>query len=238
MNPKRILLVEDEKHIAEGIMINLKAEGFDVLLAEEGESALKLYSSHRFDLIILDIMLPGRMDGLEVCKRIRNELGTEPILFLTARDSIDDKKQGLAMGGDDYITKPFDLEELILRIRSIFRRQAWLTVPNGSSDVYGFPGGEIDFKAFSVKSPRGEFHLTNKECLLLKYFTQHPNEILSRDIILDAVWGYSAYPSTRTIDNFILRFRKYFEPDSSKPIYFHTEFGTGYKFTPEGKTEA
>jgi len=215
-------------------MMNLKAEGFDVLLAEDGPSALNLYKSHSFDLIILDIMLPG-MDGLEICKKIRAGLGTEPVLFLTARDSLEDKKQGLAIGADDYITKPFDLEELILRIRSIFRRQAWLTAPNGSTDIYEFSGGTIDFKEFKVESSKGEYHLTNKESLLLKYFTQHPNEILSRDIILDAVWGYSAYPSTRTIDNFILRFRKYFEPDTSKPIYFHTEFGTGYKFTPEGK---
>lgn len=215
-------------------MMNLKAEGFDVLLAGDGPSALDLYRSHSFDLIILDIMLPG-MDGLEICKRIRADLGTEPVLFLTARNSLEDKKQGLAIGADDYITKPFDLEELILRIRSIFRRQAWLTKPNGTTDIYEFSGGKIDFKKFTIESPKGEFHLTNKESLLLKYFTQHPNEILSRDIILDAVWGYSAYPSTRTIDNFILRFRKYFEPDTSKPIYFHTEFGTGYKFTPEGK---
>jgi len=234
MSPKRILLAEDEKHIAEGIMMNLKAEGFDVLLAEDGPSALDLYKSHSFDLIILDIMLPG-MDGLEICKRIRADLGTEPVLFLTARNSLEDKKQGLAIGADDYITKPFDLEELILRIRSIFRRQAWLTKSNGTTDLYEFSGGKIDFKEFTIESQKGEFHLTNKESLLLKYFTQHPNEILSRDIILDAVWGYSAYPSTRTIDNFILRFRKYFEPDTSKPIYFHTEFGTGYKFTPEGK---
>lgn len=235
MSPKRILLVEDEKHIAEGIMMNLKAEGFDVALAENGTKALELYDSHNFDLLILDIMLPGELDGLDVCRKIRGDLGTEPILFLTARNSLEDKKTGLAIGGDDYITKPFDIEELMLRIRSIFRRQAWLTVPNGSSDRYEFSGGKVDFKEFEVVSPKGEFHLTNKECLLLKYFTQHPNEILSRDLILDAVWGYSAYPSTRTIDNFILRFRKYFEPDSSKPVYFHTEFGTGYRFTPEGK---
>ncbi len=234
MSPKRILLAEDEKHIAEGIMLNLKAEGFDILLAEDGLSAMKLYKSHSFDLIILDIMLPG-MDGLEICRKIRADLGTEPVLFLTARNSLEDKKLGLAIGADDYITKPFDIEELILRIRSIFRRQAWLNVPNGSVDTYEFSGGKIDFKEFTVESPKGEFHLTNKESLLLKYFTQHPNEILSRDIILDAVWGYSAYPSTRTIDNFILRFRKYFEPETSKPIFFHTEFGTGYKFTPEGE---
>ncbi len=234
MSSKRILLVEDEIHVAEGIMMNLKTEGYTVIHVEDGNSALKIYQINEFDLIILDIMLP-MIDGLEVCRRIRKNLGTEPILFLTARDSLNDKKQGLAIGADDYITKPFDLEELILRIKAIFRRQAWLKSSGTSHSKYTFKGGSIDFDSFLAESEKGQFHLTNKECLLLKFFSQHPDDVLSRDVILDAVWGYKAYPSTRTVDNFVLRFRKYFEPDSSRPIYFHTEFGTGYRFTPEGK---
>ncbi|SYZ74356.1 Response regulator with CheY-like receiver domain and winged-helix DNA-binding domain [Candidatus Zixiibacteriota bacterium] len=237
MSAKRILLVEDEKHVAEGININLEAEGFDVIWATDGNMALEYYKNGHYDLIILDIMLPG-VDGLEICRRIRSQhLGTEPILFLTARDSLDDKKDGLAIGADDYITKPFDLEELILRIKAIFRRQAWLGAEGVAGDVYQFPGGKIDFRKFEVESPNGKFRLSNKECLLLKLFSEHPDEVLSRSTILDGVWGYNAYPSSRTVDNFILRYRKYFEPDPSKPIYFHTEFGTGYRFTPKGKAE-
>jgi len=121
MSAKRILLVEDEKHIAEGIILNLEQEGYEIVCASDGNQALEYYSHGKYDLIILDIMLPG-IDGLEVCRRIRNKLGTEPIMFLTARDSLDDRKDGLTIGADDYITKPFDLEELILRIKAIFRR--------------------------------------------------------------------------------------------------------------------
>ncbi len=234
MSQKRILLVEDERHIAEGIIINLEPEGFEIVLASDGNMALNYYDNMSFDLIILDIMLPG-IDGLEVCRRIRTKLGTEPILFLTARDSLDDKKDGLAIGADDYITKPFDIEELILRIKAIFRRQAWLASESASGDIYKFTGGVINFKTFEVSGKNGTFHLSNKECLLLKYFTEHPDEVLSRNMILDAIWGYNEYPSSRTVDNFILHYRKYFEPNPSAPIYFHTEFGTGYKFTPKGK---
>ncbi|UCD16780.1 MAG: response regulator transcription factor [Candidatus Zixiibacteriota bacterium] len=235
MSAKRILLVEDERHLAEGIMLNLEAEGFETVWAADGKSALEHYHQARFDLILLDIMLPG-IDGLEVCRRIRSEFGWVPIMFLTARDRLDDKKEGLAIGADDYITKPFDIEELILRMKGIFRRQAWLVSEEKSSSTYEFPGGTINFKEFTANTPLGRFRLSNKECLLLKLFTEHAGEVLSRNMILDGVWGYNAYPSTRTVDNFILRFRKYFEPDPSKPIYFHTEFGTGYRFTPRGDT--
>jgi len=235
MSKKRILLVEDEKHIAEGIILNLEEEDYEMVWVQNGTSALSLYDGGRFDLIILDIMLPG-IDGLEICRRIRAKLGTEPILFLTARDSLDDKKDGLAIGADDYITKPFDLEELILRIKAIFRRQAWLSSETASGETYKFPGGNINFKSFEAEGTNGKFKLSNKECLLLKLFAERPDEVLSRSTILDAVWGYNAYPSSRTVDNFILRFRKYFEPNPSDPIYFHTEFGTGYRFTPKGKS--
>ncbi len=236
MSAKRILLVEDEKHVAEGIIMNLEAEGFTMVWAADGNAALEHYRNGRYDLIILDIMLPG-VDGLEICRKIRAQLGTEPIMFLTARDSLDDRKDGLAIGADDYITKPFDIEELILRIKAIFRRQAWLSSDGTSGDIYKFPGGTIDFRKFEVEGKNGKFRLSNKECLLLKLFSEHPDEVLSRSTILDGVWGYNAYPSSRTVDNFILRFRKYFESDPSKPIYFHTEFGTGYRFTPQGKSE-
>jgi two-component system alkaline phosphatase synthesis response regulator PhoP len=234
VNARRILLVEDEKHIAEGITLNLESEGYEIVWASDGHMAMEYYSGGRFDLIILDIMLPG-IDGLEVCRRIRADLGTEPILFLTARDNLDDKKTGLAIGADDYITKPFDLEELLLRIKAIFRRQTWLSSDGPAGDTYKFAGGSVDFKAFEAESPRGKQKLSNKECLLLKLFTEHPDEVLSRNAILDGVWGYSAYPSSRTVDNFILKFRKIFEPDPSAPVYFHTEFGTGYRFTPAGR---
>jgi two-component system alkaline phosphatase synthesis response regulator PhoP len=234
MSGKRILLVEDEKHIAEGITLNLESEGFEMVWASDGHMAMEYYRAGHFDLIMLDIMLPG-IDGLEVCRRIRAGLGTEPILFLTARDSLEDKRTGLSIGADDYITKPFDLEELILRIKAIFRRQAWLGSGGPGGDSFQFDGGKVNFKTFEAESPRGKFRLSNKECLLLKLFSEHPDEVLSRSAILDGVWGYNAYPSSRTVDNFVLKFRKIFEPDPAAPIYFQTEFGTGYRFTPEGQ---
>lgn len=234
MSAKRILLVEDEKHIAEGILLNLESEGYEVVWASEGNTALDYYRHGQFDLIILDIMLPG-LNGLEICRRIRAELGMEPILFLTARDSLEDKKEGLAIGADDYITKPFDIEELLLRIKAIFRRQAWLRSDSPGEDIYRFAGGTIEFKKFEATGRSGSFKLSNKECLLLKLFTEHPDEVLSRNTILDAVWGYNAYPSSRTVDNFVLKFRKHFEPNPASPVYFHTEFGIGYRFTPHGK---
>ena len=234
---KRILIVEDEEHIAEGLALNLEAEGYDVVVAGDGSSALEFWRGGGFDLIILDIMLPG-IDGLEVCRIIRREAGRLPILFLTSRGREDDRVAGLLAGGDDYLTKPFNLKELLLRVAGIFRRQVWYTTDTMDTDRFQFAGYWVDFKSYRAGGVSGESELSQKECMIMKFLAEHAGEVVTRDMILDAVWGYDVYPSNRTVDNFIVRLRKIFEPDSSAPKYIHTIHGVGYKFTPTGDINA
>lgn len=234
---KKILIVEDEEHIAEGLAINLEAEGYDVVVTGDGHAALDYWRDGTFQLIILDIMLPG-IDGLEVCRRVRSEGGRIPILFLTSRGRDDDRVAGLQAGGDDYLTKPFNLKELLLRVAGIFRRQVWYATDNLDSDWYQFADQWVDFRSFRAGGHSGETELTQKECMIMKFLAEHAGEVVNRDMILDAVWGYNAYPSNRTVDNFIVRLRKTFEPDPSQPKYIHTIHGVGYRFTPDGVNNA
>lgn len=228
---KTILIVEDEEHLAEGLQLNLEMEGYKSIIAPDGTSALEIYRSTPVDLILLDVMLPG-LSGYDVCRRIRSEAGRVPILFLTARTQEADRILGLEAGGDDYISKPFSLKELMLRIKAIFRRQAWFATPGEIPDDYRFGPNTINFKTFIGQGPRGKVTLTRKECMLLKFLAEHANEVVTRDQLLDGVWGYDAYPTTRTIDNFVLRLRKHFENDPGKPVIFETVFGAGYRFVP------
>ncbi|MCX6833512.1 MAG: response regulator transcription factor [candidate division Zixibacteria bacterium] len=234
---KRILVVEDEEHIADGLAMNLEAEGYEVAIAGDGNSALGHYHNGFFDLIILDIMIPGK-DGLTVCREIRQSGGRLPILFLTARDRQSDRIEGFLTGGDDYMTKPFDLQELLLRVAAIFRRQVWYGTIEREQSRYQWGDNWIDFKTYLAHGPGGDVELSQKECMTMKFLVEHANEVVSRDMILDAVWGYHVFPSSRTIDNFILRLRKIFEPDQTNPRFIHTLRGAGYKFTPSGETDA
>jgi two-component system alkaline phosphatase synthesis response regulator PhoP len=229
---KRILIVEDESHIALGIKDNLELEGYEAEIAPTGPDALDRYRGSSFDLIILDVMLPG-MDGLSVCDRIRKEGGRLPILFLTARDRDLDRIKGLEAGGDDYLTKPFNLKELLLRIQAMFRRQAWYKSGELAKGELDFGDSHVDFRTYEATGPHGKFTLTQKEVMLLKLLAENESQVITRDRILDAVWGYDVYPTTRTVDNFILRLRKYFEPDPRHPVHIHTLRGAGYKFTRE-----
>ncbi len=231
---RRILIVEDEEHIADGLRLNLEAEGYETVIAPDGNFALELWRGGNFDLILLDIMLPGR-DGLDVCRTIRDEAGRIPILFLTARDRNDDRVAGLLAGGDDYITKPFILKELLLRVAAIFRRQTWYSSSPLSESRFTFGDYRVDFNSYMALGVFGEVKLSQKECMIMKFLAEHKDEVVNRDMILDAVWGYDVYPSNRTVDNFIVRLRKIFEPDPAAPIYIHTIRGVGYKFTPAGK---
>ena len=228
---KTILIVEDEEHIAEGLQLNLEMEGYKTIIASDGNAALDIYHSTNVDLILLDVMLPG-ISGFDVCRQIRKEAGRVPILFLTARTQEEERVLGLEAGGDDYIAKPFSLKELLLRIKAVFRRQAWFATPGEVPDEYRFGNSMINFRTFTGQGPRGPVTLTRKECMLLKFLAEHPNEVVSRDMLLDGVWGYDAYPTTRTIDNFVLRLRKHFEDDPAKPKIFETVFGAGYRFVP------
>ncbi len=228
----RILLVEDEEHLFDVIKLNLELEGYAVTGVMDGASALEKFRQGRFDMVVLDVMLPG-MNGFAVCETIRVEGSKVPILFLTAKNSGQDRVQGLKIGGDDYLVKPFNLEELLLRIRKLLQRSEGTTETVQNIDLYAFGSNHVNFLTYDVKGVGGvERQLSKREIMLLRLLVEHKNEVVSRQDILEKVWGYDVYPSTRTIDNYILAFRKYFEDDPRAPKYFHSVRGVGYKFTP------
>ncbi len=228
----RVLLVEDEASIQEAIKMNLELEGYEVVAVDNGLAGLKVFKEQRFNLAILDIMLP-EVDGYHVCEQIRLENTDIPILFLTAKDSTQDKIHGLKKGADDYLTKPFHLEEFLLRVKVLMRRSVQMSENTKSLNTYAFGENEVNFKTYKATCQKGEINLTKKEAKLLKLLIERNNEVVSREQILQFVWGYDVFPSTRTIDNFILAFRKYFEKNPKKPEYFHSVRGVGYKFTHE-----
>ncbi len=222
----RILIVEDEESIRKLIKLNLEIEGYEVVEASKGKEALKIFNEQRFDLAILDIMLP-EINGFQICEQIRLNNSSIPILMLSAKDSTQDKIHGLKKGADDYLAKPFNLEELLLRIQKLLQRS--LPQEKENIDIFTFGENRINLKTYEATGTQGNFVLTNKEAMLLKMLFERKNEVVSRQQILQTVWGYDVYPSTRTIDNFILSFRKYFEKDPKKPEYFHSIRGVGYK---------
>ena len=226
----RILLVEDEENLLEAIKLNLELEGYEVEVADTGKKALKKTVGQRFNLIILDVMLP-ELSGFEVCENIRMADTNTPILFLTAKDSSQDKVLGFKLGGDDYLTKPFNLEELLMRVKVLIKHstRGSKTEP---SKTYKFGDNEINFVTYVAKTANGiELTLTKKEAALLKLLVDKKDTVVSRNQILHYVWGYDVNPSTRTVDNFITNFRKYFEKDISDPKHFHSIRSVGYKFT-------
>ncbi len=227
----RILLVEDEENLREAIKLNLEMEGYEVEEADTGGKALKKATEQRFNLIILDVMLP-EMDGFAVCQKIRISDTDTPIIFLTAKDTSQDKVAGFKHGADDYLTKPFNLEELILRVKVLIKHSVRGKKEAAQMQHYTFGENEVDFLTFKARGVNGVQHtLTKKEISLLKLLIDRKDTVVARTQILQYVWGYDIYPSTRTIDNFILTFRKYFEKDPSSPKYFHSIRGVGYKFT-------
>lgn len=233
---KRILLIEDDLHIAEGIHLNLTLQGYEVMFAGDGLSGLSQWESGRPDLVILDIMLPG-IDGLSILQRIRLEDERLPILILSAKGDPDDRIRGLALGVDDYLTKPFNLEELLLRVDRLLKRDGWIRTPASDSaiDTYVFGPNRIDFTTHTAHCRKGTVVLTEQEVKLLKLFVSNRGKPLSRNRLLEIGWGYSGKIATRTVDNFIVRFRKYFEEDPRNPVYFKSLRSVGYLFEhPEG----
>ncbi len=227
----RILLAEDETHLQEAITLNLEIEGYEVVAVSSGNEALKCFESERFDLVILDVMLP-EVDGFTICQSIRLQNQDIPILFLTAKNASVDRIHGLKLGADDYLTKPFNLEELLLRIKNLLRRIETIE-EKVENDKYSFGDNWVHFRNFEIKGVDGTTRqLSQKEIKLLKFLIDRSNQVVSRQDILETVWGYDVYPSTRTIDNYILAFRKYFEHEPKKSRYFHSVRGVGYKFTP------
>jgi two-component system, OmpR family, alkaline phosphatase synthesis response regulator PhoP len=224
----RILLVEDEENIRDVVKLNLEIEGYEVVEADNGRDAVTFFNEQHFDLIVLDVMLP-ELNGFDVCEQIRLNNTSVPIIFLTAKDSAQDRVAGLKKGADDYLPKPFTLEELLLRIQNLLKRSS--KVMADEAETYAFGSNKVNFATFEAINEGGNFTLTKKEAMLLKLLIERKNEVVSRNQILQFVWGYDVFPSTRTIDNFILSFRKYFEVDPHNPRYFLSIRGVGYKFS-------
>jgi len=223
----RILLVEDEENIKDVVKLNLEMEEYEVVTSGNGKEALKFIAEQHFDLLILDVMLPD-VDGFQICEQVRLSNMDVPIIFLTAKDASIDRINGLKKGADDYLTKPFHLEELLLRVNNLIKRSS--KSPENTPEIYSFEDNKINFITFEANTKNGTFNLTKKEVKLLKLLIDRKNEVVSRQQILQSVWGYDVYPSTRTIDNFILSFRKYFEKEPREPKHFLSIRGVGYKF--------
>ena len=231
-----VLVVDDEAHLADGIRENLEAEGYATEVAYDGTEGLETVRNGHFDLIVLDVMMPN-MDGLEVCAQLRREGRQTPVLFLTVKDAPEDRVRGFEAGGDDYLAKPFHLQELLLRVAAILRRSNWY---NASAATLRFGGNSIDFHTYQARAwDDSEHTLTHKEAMILKALSEREGSIVTREDILDRVWGYEVFPSTRTIDNFIVRVRKRFERNPEEPQHFHTVRGVGYRFTkaPEASSD-
>jgi two-component system alkaline phosphatase synthesis response regulator PhoP len=229
MSQLEILLVEDEEHLHDALKLNLEMEGYRVSSAFDGPAALKQIQQAHFDLIILDVMLP-ELDGFAITETVRLNNITTPILILSAKNTSANRVQGLKLGADDYLTKPFNLEELLLRVAKLIQKATAINQP-APIEVYLFAGNSIQFKSLEAINSAGEkITLTKKEAMLLKLLIENKNNVVTRERILQTVWGYQVFPNTRTIDNFILSFRKYFELDPKNPIHFISIRGVGYKF--------
>ncbi|MFZ9687574.1 MAG: response regulator transcription factor [Chitinophagaceae bacterium] len=225
-----ILLVEDEENLQEALKLNLELEGYEVSCVVDGSAALKKIKEEYFDLILLDVMLP-EVDGFDVSETIRLQNIDTPILMLSARSTSADRVNGLKKGADDYLTKPFNLEELLLRVEKLIEKNKKLSDRSNVNEVIHFGGNTINFKSQKAVNLHGEeVELSKKEIMLLKLMIEYKNEVVSREKILQVVWGYQVFPTTRTIDNFILNFRKYFEKDPKNPKHFHSVRSVGYRF--------
>ncbi|AMS25687.1 transcriptional regulator [Bacteroidetes bacterium UKL13-3] len=227
----RILLVEDEEHLQHALKLNLEMENYTVFAVGDGNSAVKAFREQKFDLVVLDIMLP-EMDGLMVCEHIRLHDSDVPVLFLSAKNTPADRINGLRKGADDYLTKPFDLEELILRVGKLIEKKEKLIKSESGKlpTEYAFGDNTINFESYEAQGINGKIELTKKEILLMKLLIENTNQVVSREHILKVVWDYTVIPNTRTIDNFILSLRKHFERDPKNPEFIQSVRGVGYKF--------
>lgn len=223
-----VLLVEDEPHIAQGLIYNLEAEGYLVTHVESGEEALRYLSAHPCALVVLDLMLPG-IDGLQTCRQIRQLFGDLPVMMLTARSEDSDRIAGLSEGADDYLAKPFNLKEFLLRVGNLLRRSGWRQ-RKAPEHVFRFGTNIIDLNTHRAETTAGRLELTELEMKMLSLFFSRQGKIISRGELLESVWGMAPDTETRTLDNFIVRLRKYFEPDPTNPRHFLTVRGRGYRF--------
>lgn len=222
----KILVVEDEPNMVAGLRDNFEFEGYEVITASDGVEGLQRALEESPDVVILDVMMP-RMSGLEVCKQLRAKRSSLPIIMLTARGQEVDKVVGLELGADDYVTKPFSIRELLARVKAILRRTA---AGPKHQDQHSFGDVEVDLRRHRVLRAGKALDISSKEFELLKYFISHSGETLSRDRLLEDVWGYENYPTTRTVDTHLVRLRQKLEPEPEQPQYFLTVHGTGYRF--------
>jgi DNA-binding response OmpR family regulator len=224
----KVLVVEDDPGILRTVADNLKFEKYDVVTATDGETAYGLHQSHHPDLIVLDLMLP-RMSGLELCRKLRTEGEQIPILILTARSEEADRVLGLDLGADDYVTKPFSVPELMARIRALLRRTS------SASELpvmLNFGQVEVDFKKYVARRRGKPIEMTRKEFDLLRFLASREDTVVTRDELLNKVWGFDSYPVTRTVDNHVASLRAKIETDPGRPMYIQTVHGVGYKFVP------
>jgi DNA-binding response OmpR family regulator len=237
-----ILVVEDEAHLAQGLLFNLRAEGYTVQLAVDGETALEMIAGTAIDAIILDVMLPGR-DGFSIAAELRAQQNFVPILMLTARGRPEDVLEGINAGADDYLAKPFDLSILLAHLNSLLRRMAWLRPgfaaappqpPRGSNSpsTFTFAGRTIDFDKLELRTADKTIRLTLMECDLLRYLVLNQGRIISRKELLEQVWRVHEDTDTRAIDNFMVRLRRYIEDNPAEPVFLETVRGVGYRFLP------
>jgi two-component system, OmpR family, alkaline phosphatase synthesis response regulator PhoP len=223
-----ILLVEDELNIAHGLIFNLEADGYAVIHVETGEEGLKVLAEREVDLLVLDLMLPG-ISGIEVCRKIRSSNERLPILMLTAKAEEYDRIKGLSVGADDYLTKPFSLNEFLLRVKRMLARFKWYRDEEPTKQL-AFGGNRIDLVEGRAETASGEIMLTEQELKLLQAFAAREGKLVERAELLEAAWGMAPDTETRTLDNFIVRLRKHFEPDPATPRHFLTVRGRGYRF--------
>ncbi len=233
MKAAHILVAEDDRNILTGLVDTLESEGYEAMPASDGEEALALFTNNDFDLVLLDIMMPGK-SGYDVCREIRSADADIPIIMLTAKGEEIDKVVGLQLGADDYITKPFGVHELLARIAAVLRRSrqntAGVKKEETIPDIFEFGDTKIDARSFKVLKGKETIDLSEREIRLLQYFFLHPNEVLSRDQLLNEVWGIDYYGTTRTLDQHIAQLRKKIEHDPSKPRLIKTVHRVGYRY--------
>lgn len=236
--PRRVLVVEDEKAIAQGLLLNLRRKGYETDLAEDGAIALEKAGTARFDLIVLDVRLP-KFDGFEVCRRLRADGVFTPILMLTARDQPDDIVYGLKSGADDYMVKPFDLAVFLARVEGLLRRVDWSKSPQPEavletreSPRFVFGDYWVDFDSWQAKTRQGEVELSAKELAVMRVFAAKAHQVVTRRELLDKVWELPNHPNTRVVDNVIVALRRAFEENAWRPRHIHSVRGVGYRFTP------
>jgi len=226
---ERICLIEDDPTIRELVAEKLVQKGYFVESFSEAEALKNRFDG--YDLFILDVMLEGEQSGLELCEEIRKSNPEVPVLILSALSEPQDRIEGLRMGADDYLGKPFEMEELLLRINGMLKRRQWYAMRPPRGNVFAWEAGEVDFSNRMVKTNREKVQLSQKESMILKLLIEREGETVSRDEILEKVWGYHLFPTNRTVDNFMVRLRKIFEANPSDPKYFHSVRGEGYRFT-------